>query len=99
LKIKKAVDRTFGDGSYFPNVRAWPPKWLLEWRENQGQYVELQCGHMVDLNDRSIAPMIHPREQLVDCSIHRSWQPVSRKVTFHEYAGIRVKPIPDEPLF
>lgn len=76
-----------------------PLTWLKEWLENQGKYVELSCGHMIDLNDRSVAHCMHPTLPMVDCEVHRSWQKIERKVTFHEFAGIRVNPIPDEPLF
>jgi hypothetical protein len=75
------------------------PKWLGEWLENQGKYVELECGHLVDLNDRSYAPLVHPTEQMIDCEIHRSWQRIVKRISFLEFAGIKVKPTPDEPLF
>lgn len=97
MKITKAADRKgFGTPS---GPRYGPPQWLEEWLENQGKYVELACGHMVDLKDSRNQPLIHPSDKLVDCEIHRAWQRVKQKVTFHEFAGIRVNPIPDEPLF
>lgn len=82
------------------------PEWFKEWLANQGRYVELACGHIVDANDHGqcevrILNAVFPGMTLTKlyCWTCEGHQDAVRGATFSQYMGIP-KPEPtQEPLF
>lgn len=70
-------------------------EWLKEWIENKGRWVELECGHIDDLNDRALLLI----KTFDGCTI--GCEKCNRFVSIARSLKTKNPPaqIPDEPLF
>jgi hypothetical protein len=91
--IRSAVPAGDSSGGYVdvPQNR----EWLKEWIENKGQWVELECGHIEDIGDRSLIVIKAFKGCTVGCERCNKFVSVVRTMVR------KTPPVkqPDEPLF
>ena len=99
MKVGRPYVKPADSGRISHEIRQSRPDWFREWLENQGRYALLDCGHYVDINDRSVAYIIGATDKHIVCPEHNQWALVVRSATFTEYMGIPPNVIPDTPPF
>jgi hypothetical protein len=77
------------------------PEWFKEWLEDKGKWVELECGHKVDLNERGQLNLVGTKRGDMLTICEQCWQfcAVKRHISHSEYREISAAVIPDEPPF
>lgn len=70
--------------------------WYVEWLENKGKYVLLECGHKDDLKNKAV---VIGSDREVICPRCNEWKKVTKSLRFSEYLGIEIPPVPELPQF
>lgn len=82
-----------------PNLR---PDWLRDWIANKGKWVQLACGHKVDLKwpgQYILEGLDGVKEVVTNCEPCGQFSAIERGLSYREYRGIPTAVTPDEPMF
>ncbi len=71
------------------------PSWRRKWIENQVRWVLLECGHIEDINDRTLSFINSFTGAEIDCVECSAFVKVVKTLKSKN----KYPPIPDEPLF
>lgn len=79
------------------------PHWLMDWIANKGKYVQLACGHKVDLKWHGQTTLEglgdKANEVLTNCDRCGTFSAIERGLSWNEFKGIPTAVMPEEPLF
>lgn len=64
------------------------PRWYQEWLANKGQWVELDCGCIVDLHLPSAISILTNRPEIL-CDNHNDFYYIKRSVKFSDVILVR----------